>query len=254
MGHRFHSFAEVFLPSNFRLIFLLALLFPVSSLCAKTESSIRDRLTTQLTAQFEPLAQQLKKQPDWQTMQVSYDIWLPESAARLPDCQHALQIDVADHIRVLWGKHNVRITCSDSNGWLLRGRVTVSVRLPVWVASREIGRKQTITAADVHLQEVKLEALNHGFSVESEPLLGFRTQRTITAGQVLDKNNLSQPLLVRKGEQVMIRVEQDGLKASMAGIALQDGIAGQMIQVRNRSSQKEIQAEVSQRAEVTVHF
>jgi len=246
--------SEISLPHRGLFFFLLPLLFPVFSLCAQTAPPAPDRLSAALTAQFESLAQQLKTQPGWQDMQVSYAIWLPDSAAKLPQCQHAVQIEMADHLRVLWGKHNVRITCPDVQGWLLRGRVSVSVSLPVWVASRDLGRKQSITAADVHLQAAKLEQLNHGFSVAPESLLGFRTQRAINAGVALDKNNLSPPLLVHKGEQVMIRVEQEGLKASMVGIALADGIAGQMIPVKNSSSQKEIQAEVTQRAEVMVHF
>jgi len=54
---------------------------------------------------------------------------------------------------------------------------------------------------------------------------------------------------------VLIRAEQSELRATMSGEALQDGVAGEMIRVRNRSSQKEIQAEVSTvRGEVVVHF
>lgn len=208
----------------------------------------------QMRDQLLPLAQHLQQQTGWQAMQVSYDAWLPDSAARLTRCQQAVKIYAADNNQVLWGRHTYRMECPDQRGWMVRGRVTVSVRLPVWIAARNISRQQTLSDADLQLQTIPLETATHGFSVQGESLVNYRAVRPIAVGQVLDKNNLRPPLLVRKGEQVVIRAEQAGFAASMSGIALQDGVQGQMITVRNSTSQKEIQAEVSQRAEVSVHF
>lgn len=245
---------EVLLPLLCRCFFLLLALFPTAQLLAQQTLVDKAQLAAQMRDQLLPLVQNLQKQPGWQTMQVSYDAWLPDSVKRLTPCQSALKFYAADNNQVLWGRHNYRIECPDQTGWMLRGRVTVSVRLQVWVAARNISRQQTIGAADLQLQTARLEQLTHGFSVQGESLLNYRAVRPIAVGQVLDKNNLRLPLLVRKGEQVVIRAEQDGFTASMAGIALQDGMLGQMITVRNSSSQKVIQAEVSQRAEVSVHF
>nr|WP_321241451.1 flagellar basal body P-ring formation chaperone FlgA [uncultured Tolumonas sp.] len=245
---------EVFIPPLTYLLFLLLLLFPTAPLLAKAALTDTTQLATQLREQLLPLAQNLQKQPGWQTMLVSYDPWLPDSAEHLTACQSRLKFYAADHNQVLWGRHNYRVECPDQTGWMLRARVTVSVRLPVWVAARNISRQKTLSDADLQLQTTQLELLTHGFSVQGESLVNYRAVRPIAVGQVLDKNNLRPPLLVRKGEQVVIRAGQDGFAASMSGIALQDGVLGQMINVRNSSSQKEIQAEVSQRAEVSVHF
>jgi flagella basal body P-ring formation protein FlgA len=245
---------EVLLPPLGRLFFLLLLLFPTAPLLAKAALVDKAQLAAQMRDQLLPQVQNLQKQSGWQTMQVSYDAWLPDSVERLTSCQSALKFYAADHNQVLWGRHNYRIECPDKMGWMLRGRVTVSVRLPVWVAARNMSRQQTLSDADLQLQTTQLELLTHGFSVQGESLVNYRAVRPIAVGQVLDKNNLRPPLLVRKGEQVVIRAGQEGFAASMSGIALQDGVLGQMISVRNSSSQKEIQAEVSQRAEVCVHF
>lgn len=234
--------------------FFLLLLFSGAPLVATAALVDKTQLATQLREQLLPLEQTLQKQVGWQTMQVRYEPWLPDSVEHLTACQSDVKFYAADHNQVLWGRHNYRIECPDKTGWMLRARVTVSVRLPVWVAARNISRQQTLSDADLQLQTTQLELLTHGFSVQGESLVNYRAVRPIAVGQVLDKNNLRPPLLVRKGEQVVIRAGQEGFAASMSGIALQDGVLGQMIRVRNSSSQKEIQAEVSQRAEVCVHF
>lgn len=249
---------ETLLPHKWRRCFLGLLLFPVVALSAPEPGSPLLKtadLTSALIAQLAPLAAQLQAQPGWQQMQVSYDVWLPASAQRLPVCAQPLQFFSAEKQMLLWGKHSYRVTCTAPNGWTLRSRVNVSVSLPVWVASRDIRKQRPIADSDLRLQRVQLESLPRGFSVEPELLMDYRSPRLIRAGQVVDKNSLLAPLRVRKGESVLIRAEQTELHASMQGDALQDGVAGEMIRVRNRSSQKEIQAEVSTvRGEVIVHF
>lgn len=249
---------EVLLPHKWRSIFLGLMLFPVAVLSASEPGSPLPKnagLTSALIAQLSPLATQLQQQPGWQQMQVNYEVWLPDSAQRVPVCPQPLQFFSAEKQVRLWGKHYYRVTCAAPDGWTLRGRISVSVSLPVWVASRDIRKQRPITDGDLRLQRVQLGSLPRGFSVEPELLMDYRSPRLIRAGQVVDKNTLLAPLLVRKGESVLIRAEQTELRASMQGEALQDGVAGEMIRVRNRSSQKELQAEVSTvRGEVIVHF
>jgi flagella basal body P-ring formation protein FlgA len=249
---------EALLPHKWRGCFLGLLWFPVVALSAPTPGLPllkTAELTSALIAQISPLAAQLQSQSGWQHMQVNYDVWLPDSAQRLPACSQPLQFVGAEKQMRLWGKHYFRVTCSAPDGWTLRSRVNVSVSLPVWVASRDISKQRPITRSDLCLQRVQLESLSRGFSVEPELLMDYRSPRLIRAGQAVDKNSLLAPLLVRKGESVLIRAEQTELHVSMQGEALQDGVAGEMIRVRNRSSQKEIQAEVSTvRGEVVVHF
>jgi len=62
------------------------------------------------------------------------------------------------------------------------------------------------------------------------------------------------PLLGERGDQVLIRVEADGVAASMTGEALQSGSKGEGIRVRNHSSGKVITAWVVERGIVETRF
>lgn len=242
--------AEVVFPYSGRYFFLLLmLLFPDY---AKAEDV--GHLVSAMKAELLPMEDQYRKKSGWEQMQVNYGYWLPASVPNLPACQQPVQVTSSEYDQVLWGAHAFRLDCQDQNGWSLRGKMNVSVTLPVWVMAKDVPGKQALTDTDLQLQTVKLETLNHGFCAQNESLVGYRSNRMLRAGQVADKNMLLPPLMIHKGEQIMIRAMQDGFKASMSGEALQDGIAGQTIKVRNISSQKELQAEVIGKAEVRVNF
>lgn len=198
--------------------------------------------------------QQQQQQPGWSELQVRYDVWLPDSVGRLPVCQQPLTIKMAGRLRSLWGRHSFRIACADEQRWVARAQLTVTATLPVWLAAQTLRKDQAITSTDLRLERVTLNNLHQGFSVKTEDLMGFRSQRLISAGQAVDPAVLLPPLLVHRGDQVIIRAQQDGVHASMQGEALEDGVAGKLIRIRNLSSGKEIQAEVSAKEVVLVRF
>lgn len=200
-----------------------------------------------------PVRQQ-QKQSGWSELQIRYDTWLPDSVGRLPVCLQPLTIKMAGRLRSLWGRQSFRIECPDAHGWVARAQLTVTASLPVWLAAQTLRKDQAITPADVRLERVTLNNLHQGFSVKTDDLTGFRSQRLISAGQVIDPAVLLPPLLVHRGDQVVIQAQQDGFHASMQGEALEDGVAGKLIRIRNLSSGKEIQAEVSTKGVVLVRF
>src|SRR5690606_20873548 len=73
-------------------------------------------------------------------------------------------------------------------------------------------------------------------------------------GKEITLDQAEAPLLVERGDNVVIRVAQGGIQASMRGVALQSGSLGEGILVRNLSSDKEITAWVVENGIVESRF
>jgi len=77
-----------------------------------------------------------------------------------------------------------------------------------------------------------------------DQISNFRPSRNIFKGQVLEFNSIVPAQIVRIGKNVTVIVNQNGFNLSMQGQALQSGSFGEIISVKNISSQKIINARV----------
>jgi flagellar basal body P-ring formation protein FlgA len=66
----------------------------------------------------------------------------------------------------------------------------------------------------------------------AESVLGFETQRVITAGETLRAPAIAPAAVVRSGDSVSVRVEVGGITVSRPGIALGTARLGQPVRVR----------------------
>jgi len=189
----------------------------------------------------------------WQDMEAKYEVWVPEGAARLPACPRALQVQPAQNDKLPWGRLSYLVSCPGPNSWSVRGRVEVKLWLTLWTARADLPPKHELSADDLIGRRLEVTRLRD-FTVHQEEILGQRTQRRIRAGQPLLASTLLPQLVVRRGEQVVIQAEKDGIVASGKGEALENGSVGEAIKVRNLSSGAEIQAWVEGPGVVKTRF
>lgn len=189
----------------------------------------------------------------WKEFDAQYEIWLPEGARRLPACSGPLQLQSTQSEKLPWGRLAYLVSCAGANPWSVRGRVEVRLTLPIWTARNDLPQQHELTAEDLIARRIDVTRLRD-FAVNQEDILGRRTQRRIRAGQPLSASTLLPQLAVRKGEQVMILADKDGVVASIKGEALQDGSVGEAIRVRNLSSGVAIQAWVEGPGVVKTRF
>jgi flagellar basal body P-ring formation protein FlgA len=123
----------------------------------------------------------------------------------------------------------------------------------VLVAARLIPRSTMLSPEDVRVERRSLLA---GVEPLREPaaVLGQRAMRTIAPGELILANLLESPPLVRRGDIVTLTVQGPGLMAVTQGEAREDGKAGQVIRVRNRSSGREVYGQVEGERSVRVSF
>ena len=150
------------------------------------------------------------------------------------------------------------------------------VRFSIWDQGKELGRyAEPIRMA--HFVEVfyskaplvrgtRLDSSNlstrlvdilkqHAGSVPSQSrLAGYQLDANLKANSPLKWSNLSKVVLVRKGQIVDVFASGNGIYVTMKGMALDDGVEGGVVTVRNLSSDKKFPAKVLNENSVKVHL
>lgn len=134
----------------------------------------------------------------------------------------------------------------------LSGRI--SVDQCVVKAARALRAGTVLTAEDLFtVTERRIRPAGNVFG-SSEGLMGMRITRGLRAGEPVTKQMVEPVPLVLKGRRVLIKAENEQIRITTFGKALQDGARGDQIRVVNLSSGKEIHATVKGPGQVEVFF
>jgi flagellar basal body P-ring formation protein FlgA len=126
----------------------------------------------------------------------------------------------------------------------------IGIYSEILTAARKISSGKVITADDVTLQSVEITNLRASYFRVPEDVLGKVSRRNVSLGDPLTRESIMDPLLVKNGETVRLRLEREGIVLTSLVKAEQDGKLGQIIRVRNVDFSTLLRAEVTGRAEV----
>jgi len=85
-------------------------------------------------------------------------------------------------------------------------------------------------------------------------LTGYEVSSQLRPDTPLKWNHLSKITLINKGKVVDVFASGNGIYVTMKGLALEDGVEGSFVRVKNLSSDKEFQARVLSENSVKVHL
>ncbi|WP_167334788.1 flagellar basal body P-ring formation chaperone FlgA [Aeromonas finlandensis] len=194
------------------------------------------------------------QQQGWPATTGEFRVWLAPAADHLPPCASSnLSLQAGGQYRQPWGRRPYLIECADP-AWQVRGRVEVSLLLPVWVAARDIAKGHAIGASDLIEKEVDVSRIQRGFIPSNRSLRGHKSNRHLRTGQLIGELDLQKSWSVKQGEGVLIRAGEGEFSATTRGEALENGGIGDGIRVKNLSSGKQIQAWVIDTGEVETRF
>lgn len=222
--------------SSFALLFLL--LFPLLPLPAfgsvsKIELTAREYLQQQL--------QQFAAAQEMKPLKSQIHMNLPSGVKRLAECPQQPSVRLANSSAPLWGRVSLEVSCPAAEWrFFLRARVDVKAKLPV--LTQTLHRGSVIKAQDIAWRWLTLQASDRDIIASQRELIGKQVARRVRAGEAILLRQLTQSDWVRAGEQVIIQVSQEGFEAQMPGTALESASRGEVIRVRNLSSQKVIKA------------
>jgi len=177
----------------------------------------------------------------------------PDPRLRLADCPATLAAKLTGQTR-LPGRAVARVACPGAPGWAVHLPVSVQAKGDVLVAARPLPRGHRVQAGDLRRQTLELGALNGQYLLDETAALGQALRRSIASGERLAPSLLQAPVLVRRGDPVMMQLQSDKFVIHANGRAMASGGAGERIAVENLSSKRVVHGTVTGDGRVTVEF
>jgi len=167
-----------------------------------------------------------------------------DTRLRLADCPTALRAFWAAGSKTV-GNTTVGVRCNDGKAWKLYIPTRVRLMQPVVVANRALSRGQRLEAQDLRIEHRDVGDLRRPAVRDPAQVLGYRVDRPIPPGRVVDAAMLSAPVLVERGRRVRLAVRTQGMDISMSGQAMEYGAPGDTVKVRNTSSRAIVEGVVT---------
>lgn len=146
----------------------------------------------------------------------------------------------------------VAVSCESPVAWTLRVPVHAEVWRPVAVLNRPIKRRAVVSAEQVRMEPREVLGLSRGYFGAIEQVLGQQASRNLKGNVVLDPGMIEAARLVTRGDLVLVSAEDGRIAVHTQGVALQDGVEGASVQVRNARSGRVISGQVTARGTVSV--
>ncbi len=187
-----------------------------------------------------------------QSGEVNINVGQIDNRLQLEQCPEE-QLEISSPYRgELFKTSTIEVRCNEPVAWKIYVPVEISIMRKIVAAKHPLARGTRISKDDLFLSAQNIQRLRQGYFTDINKVKGQIAKHNIPSGQALSPYNLMLPKLVKRGEEVAIVAYNDSFKVSMKGIALESGILGETIKVRNLSSKRTIEAFVSAQKEVKV--
>ncbi len=123
----------------------------------------------------------------------------------------------------------------------------------VVVANHDLRIEEIVGETDFRIDEVQIDGRTE-YCKDIAEVKGLVPHRYIRAGSPVAKSYFQQPVVINSGAAVRIIVKRNGMEVSAKGVAMSRGRIGQVIKVKNESSQKILSATIIDAQTVEVVF
>lgn len=163
-----------------------------------------------------------------------------DARLRLRACPEQLHTETP-YGRTRGNRVTVRVSCAAEPGWRIHVPVEVDTIGLVVATGRTLARGAVLQRADLVLSETELGRLGHGYFLDPALVVGQRLKRPMPGGTVLTPALLEVPAVVKRGQTVTIVANSAGFGVKMTGKALENGALGQIIDIENATSGRQLQ-------------
>ncbi len=229
---------------TFRFAMLL-LSLPGSLAFATPPTTAQQQLNAEAQKQAISLLQQEAQTRGWPQYSVKLDITLPADAGQLPLCPGALKTAGAERGHSNLNHLRLDFRCTGSAGWFANVTVKPDILMPVVMSTAPLERGHVIVADDVTLKKYSLANVRNNIFWRTSDVVGMTLKRQLAEMTPISQNMLESPVMVERGQRVVMMASQDGVTAQTGGIAMKKGHLGEIIKVKNESSGQQISARVT---------
>jgi flagellar basal body P-ring formation protein FlgA len=146
-----------------------------------------------------------------------------------------------------------RVSCAQPP-WTLY----VPVHIRAWgqavVAATNLAPNTKLSATDLTLARVDVFTTNGAYLTDPSQAEGKILRANIRAGSPIMTSLLDLPVIVRRGQSVLLSLSDSAINIKTNVVAMEDGRAGDSILVQNPDSKKTVRATISDAGTVEMHF
>lgn len=157
-----------------------------------------------------------------------------------------IELSVASPVKLRPGVE--RFAVSARQGRQSIAEFSVEASLDEWrevaVSTRSIAKGSVLEANDLVMARMNISELPNDITVEIQDALGLQVKGDIPGGSVVRKSALFIPPMVEAGSNVTLIFRSGSLEASAAAVALDSGLEGEKVRVRNDKSKKVISGKI----------
>ena len=185
---------------------------------------------------------------DFPATDVRVEVDAPDPRLRFRPCD---DLKMTPHGPRGLGRTSVTVRCETPQPWAAALTASIEVWKPVAIAVHALPGQSVLQANDVAMEPHNLADLHGQYIVDASRIVGWSVRRPVAPGAVLSIRQLAAPIAVNKGDAVRIQSGQGTVSVSMNGTALDNGMPGEQIAVRNVSSSRVVKAWVVEPGLVT---
>ncbi|MGC6096680.1 flagellar basal body P-ring formation chaperone FlgA [Citrobacter portucalensis] len=190
------------------------------------------------------------KRRHWPDYQAKMNLFIPAEAAQLPACGKNLSTTLLGGDRVELSRIRIDVHCDEGQGWDMTVTVKPDIYLPVVVARQGLERGHVVATDDVVIKKLNISNTRGNYVTQPDDVMGLTVKRRVHKLQPIAMNQLDSPVLVERGQRVMMIAEQGGVQAKTVGEAMKKGRKDEMIKVKNENSEQVVNAIVAGRGVV----
>lgn len=231
--------------ASFRL--LLALTAALSAQAAfaapvGSTSTARKQIYAAAVAHATSAVKQEAKRRSWSDYQVKMNVFIPAEVSQYPACASPLTASLPGGDRLELNRMRYDVRCGDIGGWDVAVTVKPDIYLPVLIAKESLERGRVLAASDMQFKKHNISNTRGGYVTNPDDIVGLTVKRRLRELQPISLAQLEAPVMVERGQQVVMIAQQDGIEARTMGEALKKGRKGEMIKVKNSSSERIVTA------------
>ncbi len=171
----------------------------------------------------------------------------------LPQCPEPLDVFTTTDV-IKAGRMTIGVRCNSEKKWSIFTSAVIKTYQMVVVLTRPIQRGEIVTRQHLAIEKREVTNLREDFVTEIEQAENKQAARQLDAQSIVSLKNLVEPKLVKRGDRVVISTAKADFSIRMNGIAMMDGVQGQLIKVKNQNSGRIINATVIEPGLVSVNY
>lgn len=238
-------------PFIAEILLALCCALPVHADVHPVQHSAREQINAQVLGAATHEIEALAQKQHWHDYRYTFNVYIPSTVSTQALCASTPQVSTTSSQEMALTRMNFVVSCPGSAGWQVNVAVRPDVSVPVVMPKSLIARDTVLTVDDLVLKKFNISGQREGLMMNMEEAIGLTSKRALRPGKPLTRNELVQPVLVKRDQPVMIVSHMAGITASMPGVAMKNGRKGEVIKIRNDSSQRIINATVDDTGVVT---